>query len=50
MDERTMESTSYMVDSGSWILNNHYTEIFYVISHNVFADAVPYPREINEKN
>lgn len=45
MDERTMESTSYMVDSGSWILNNHYTEIFYVISHNVFADAVPYPRE-----
>lgn len=45
MDERTTELTSYMVDSGSWILNNYYTEIFYVISHKVFADAVPYPRE-----
>ena len=44
-DERTEESLYYRIDRGSWILNNHYTEIFYVISHNIFADAVPYPRE-----
>ena len=45
MDERTTESTQYMVDRGSWILNNRYTEIFYVISYNVFVDAVPYYKE-----
>ena len=45
MNERIKESTHCTVDRGSWILTNRYTEIFYVISHKIFADAVPYPRE-----
>lgn len=39
------ESMYYVIDRCSWNLNNHYTEIFYVISYNIFGDAVPYPRE-----
>lgn len=42
--KKEIDLTYYIIDRGSWHLNNKYTEIFYVLSFQILVDASPYPK------